>query len=322
VSRKAPIQLSIKATLYHFTHQDDQMLLGAIDPADILRHQQLLNFLSCTNGDQATKLSPCQDQELDIVEYIGGGADGLVFSGTLPKSDKSIALKLVRDEETSCEIELILQQFFHGEPPLSRHEIWPLEYEALYYASCAYHNARLSDQCVHPPSLPVLPYEDWITEEEDKLFRTIETDVEKARVEVSDRHEILSLFARMSAHGWLRFDRKSCRGLWDILPPQQQCHVQNFTGNVIVGVVKPLIKEEEWCLGHLQRRLRTLTLMKALGWKLREFEARNWINDCLVDGADVEVFPLKHRSWRKYWYGVFYQCIIQAKCPSTGKIAA
>jgi hypothetical protein len=50
VSRKAPIQLSIKAALYHFTHQDDQMLLGAIDPADILYHQQLVNFCNCVSS--------------------------------------------------------------------------------------------------------------------------------------------------------------------------------------------------------------------------------------------------------------------------------
>lgn len=61
-----------------------------------------------------------------------------------------------------------------------------------------------------------------------------------------------------------------------------------FTGNVIVGVVKPLIRKEEWRPDILQRRLHTIALMRSLGWGLREFYDRHWANDCLVDGADVK----------------------------------
>jgi hypothetical protein len=78
------------------------MLLRVIDAAEVVRDPQLGNFLSHTDDSQATKLSPCQDKELNILDYVGGGKEGLVFRCSIPRSDESIALKLVCDEEIFC----------------------------------------------------------------------------------------------------------------------------------------------------------------------------------------------------------------------------
>jgi hypothetical protein len=78
------------------------MLLRVIDSAEVACDSQLGNFLSHTDESQATKLSPCQVKELNILDYVGGGKEGVVFRCSIPRSDKSIALKLVCDEETFC----------------------------------------------------------------------------------------------------------------------------------------------------------------------------------------------------------------------------
>jgi hypothetical protein len=196
--------------------------------------------------------------------------------------------------------------------------IWPLENEALYYASCAYHKTRLSDPSNLPPYQPALPYEKWANVHEDKLFETINTNVlkayEKVPEKVSDRQDILSLLEGMSAHGWVGFESNISRELWGLIPTQQRCDAHKFTGNVIIGVVKPFIKKEDWCSDYLQRQLHTMTLMKSLGWGLREYQARNWINSYLVDGADVEVNPSHPHYLHRSWCAAFFQCIIQGKC--------
>jgi hypothetical protein len=167
-----------------------------------------------------------------------------------------------------ADIELRFRQFFQSEKPLSRNKIWPLQNEALFYASCAFQKMRLSNADVIPPPLPALPCKEWLNVQADELFGTIQTRMLEAPEYVSNRHDVLPLLERMSAHGWVVFKEEICRKLSKFLPSQRHCYDQVFTGNVIVGVVKPLIKKEEWCLELLQKRLQTMALMRSLGWGL------------------------------------------------------
>jgi hypothetical protein len=51
------------------------MLLRVIDAAEVVCDPQLGSFLSHTDESQATKLSPCQVEELNILDYVGGGQE-------------------------------------------------------------------------------------------------------------------------------------------------------------------------------------------------------------------------------------------------------
>ena len=134
-------------------------------------------------------------------------------------------------------------------------------------------------------------------------------NISTAQEEPADCEKILLTLKQMCADGWVAFDWKTLR---KNLPLQWG---PKFTGDVIVGIVKPYIEKQEWSKEILERQVQTMVLMRAFRWRLREYESRNWINGCLVDGADVEtrVSEIRYRYLDRSWWSVFYSLIKEAK---------
>lgn len=166
----------------------------------------------------------------------------------------------------------------------------------------------------------MLPYEEWAQVDENKLFDTIDTDIYDARQEVMERDKILSILAGMCANGWVAFDMDIRYKLWRILPAGERPPVHRFTGDVIVGIVKPFFEKTNWSIEELERQMQTMVLMRSLGWRLREFESRNWVNGYLVDGADVEVRPFYRRHLERSWISAFFCSIKGARVQAGSKV--
>ncbi|KAH8724053.1 hypothetical protein GQ44DRAFT_728041 [Phaeosphaeriaceae sp. PMI808] len=142
------------------------------------------------------------------------------------------------------------------------------------------------------------------------LFKTIETDIKTTLQEAVDCDEVLHMLGRMCANGWVAIRVDIRQKLRKILPPQQ---IRMFVGDMIVGIAKPFFKEKGLSRENLAAQMRTMSLMRALGWGLRDVQDRNWINGCLVDGGDVETCPLHPRYLQRSWETAFYNAMKQAK---------
>jgi hypothetical protein len=207
-------------------------------------------------------------------------------------------------------------QFFKGQKPSNQH-LWPLRDEALYYASCARYKAQFSDAPHTLPPLPKLPYTEW-TQRNDQLsdkelFNVISRDVSEAQPEAAERDKILPLLDKMCADGWVAFGMDIRHKLRKFLTPQENDRLAQFTGDVIIGIVKPFFGSEISGGESLERQMRTMLLMRTFGWRLKEFQDRNWINGYLVDGGDVDVYPKHRRYIERSWSSAFFQVIKQRK---------
>lgn len=109
----------------------------------------------------------------------------------------------------------------------------------------------------------------------------------------------------MRADGWVAFRGAICHQLRAILQPQERQQLGRFTSNVIIGIVKPVIREQGVSAESLERQLQTMFLMRAFGWRLKELQARSWIRGYLVDGGDVELCPLHLRYLERSRYSSF-----------------
>jgi hypothetical protein len=188
--------------------------------------------------------------------------------------------------------------------------MWPLKNEARYYASCAYHTVSYSDPAVSIPRLPTLPLTKWAQFRDDRqLFQTIKADIAGAQEEAMERDEMISIFDRMCAHGWVAFKKEMLNGLLRDLSRKLGKEL-NVTGDVVIGIVKPFFKEEGPSKEGLRKQIQTMVLMRSLGWKLRAVEGRNWINGCLVDGADVETRPRYLETLERSWVSAFC-CLVR-----------
>ena len=125
-----------------------------------------------------------------------------------------------------------------------------------------------------------------------------------------DRNEILCILSRMCANGWIAIRVDTLHTLREIILPSQ---ARMFTSDLIVGIVKPYIEKKHLSGGNLAIQMRTMSLMRALCWRLRDVQDRNWINGCLVDGGDVEVRPLYPRYLQRSWKTAFLLLIEQVK---------
>jgi hypothetical protein len=132
-----------------------------------------------------------------------------------------------------------------------------------------------------------------------------------AQSEAAERDEILPLLGKMCAYGWVAFGVDICRKLRKILSTQESQQLVLFTGDVIIGIVKPFFEKEASNGESLERQRQTMLLMRAFGWRLRELQDRNWINGYLVDGGDVDICrescPLRLRYVERSWLSAFLQ---------------
>jgi hypothetical protein len=189
--------------------------------------------------------------------------------------------------------------------------------EALYYASCANYKEHFSDPSHPVPLLPRLPYTEWVQQgdqtsdqkSDQKLIDKIKQDMLKARLEPVERNEMLLLLERMCATGWAAF---GCHQLKKMLPPQERQQLIRFTGDVIIGIVKPFF-EEGSSTTSLERQTQTMILMRHFGWRMREFQDRNWVDGYLVDGGDIDIRPLHFSYIERSWSTAFFQSIKQKK---------
>jgi hypothetical protein len=180
----------------------------------------------------------------------------------------------------------------------------------MYYASCAVKRAQSS---VSPPLLPKLPYTTWAQSNNDlddkALLNFVEKHVLGAKPEAVERDEILSVLDKMCADGWVAFQVNQPE-LQKILLRFGSPKVPPFTGKkVIIGIVKPFFEGRESSETSLTTQMRMMLLMRLWGWRLRQFEPRNWIDGCLVDGADVEVEPRHHNYLERSWKSAIYRLL-------------
>jgi hypothetical protein len=144
------------------------------------------------------------------------------------------------------------------------------------------------------PRLPTLPLTKWAQSRDDRqLYQIIKADIADAREDAMEHTELSSIFHGMCAHGWVAFEKKELEGLMRSLARKLDIR---YTGDLVIGIVKPLFKEQGPSEESLRLQIQTMVLMRSLGWRLREFQGRNWINGCLVDGADVETRPRYHQK--------------------------
>jgi hypothetical protein len=208
-------------------------------------------------------------------------------------------------------------QFFQGQQPSNRDKIWPLREEALYYASCASHRAQYSDPSVDLPLLPSLPHTKWAQSNNQlnnaELLKIIKRDISEAAPKNAERDEILAILEKMCADGWIAFRTDIRQKLQEILSPHESQQLERFTGDVIIGIVKPFFKKEDPSGSSLERQVLTMLLMRAFGWKLRDVQDRNWINGYLVDGGDVDTNPLYIRHLERSWTTSFFRLMEQVK---------
>jgi hypothetical protein len=137
----------------------------------------------------------------------------------------------------------------------------------------------------------------------------IKNGIEAPQLEATDRYELLRTLDKMCANGWVAFSNKVCARLQQVAPRQDI----RFTGAVIIGIVKPFFKKEDWSRKTLETQAQTMLLMREFGWRLKEFQNRNWINGYLVDGGDVDVdvSPLHRKYLNRSWLSAFMQLIEQ-----------
>lgn len=130
-----------------------------------------------------------------------------------------------------------------------------------------------------------------------------------------ERNEVMSILDKLCANGWVAFDPSVLHDLQNILPHQESRNYRRFTGDIIVGIVKPFIECESEATKEesLKRQILTMSLMSSFGWRLRDFQVRNWINGYLVDGGDVDTrqeYRSTHRRHRKRsWLLAIFQSI-------------
>ena len=78
------------------------MLLKALDPTTVCRHE-FLNYFLAQDRHVSKKLGPCNVTEISVSQHVGSGAEGLVLACRVPGSDTPVALKLVSEGEVACE---------------------------------------------------------------------------------------------------------------------------------------------------------------------------------------------------------------------------